>query len=112
MVQQVIAAVEEAKCIKIICNDTDVFVWLLHFYAIKKLMFTVLMAGTSAQRATVNIQESALKHKLIVLYFLAAHALTGCDTVGCLYGIGKVTVVKDLSKGMKLDAIWQHLKQH
>jgi hypothetical protein len=33
---------------------------------------------------------------------LAAHALSGCDTVATCFGIGKGTVLKTLRSGMKL----------
>jgi 5'-3' exonuclease len=58
-----------------------------------------MMEGTSPQRATVNIGETAKKHKGIISNLLVAHALTGCDTVGSYHGIGKVTAVKILVSG-------------
>lgn len=103
--QMVKVATQGTKCIKVICDDTDVFVLLLHYYAHSKLTCTVVMEGTSAQRGMINIGQTALNNASIVPHLLAAHALTGCDTVGCLRGIGKVTAIKNLSKGLKLDSI-------
>ena len=50
------------------------------------------MRGTSEGRKVVDIndiQESAKRNKAITDSLLAAHALTGCDTVSSLYTIGK-----------------------
>ena len=46
-----------------------------------------------------HIRQTALKHKHITKYVLAVHALTGCDTVSCMFGIGKATALKELMGG-------------
>ena len=38
----------------------------------------------------------------------AAHALTGCNTVSYIYGIGKVTALEVLNIGMTLNSFGQH----
>ena len=43
------------------------------------------------------------KHSGIVPQLIAAHAVSGCDTVGCYHGIGKTKVVKVLSAGIELN---------
>ncbi|KAG0712290.1 hypothetical protein GWK47_018788 [Chionoecetes opilio] len=60
----------------------------------------------------VNIGDTVIKHQVIVPQLLAAHALTGCDTVGCYFGIGKIKAVKVLQAGYKLDSIGQPEAQH
>ena len=55
-----------------ISDDTDVFVLLIH------------------------IGETVKKHIDIVPYILAAHGISGCDTVAKYHGIGKKTVIKKL----------------
>ena len=42
---------------------------------------------------TIDIQLNVDKHEYIILVLPAAHALSGCDTTACLYGIDKATVV-------------------
>lgn len=44
----------------------------------------------------VDIGETAKKYISIVPNLMSAHALTGCDTVGGYYGIGKTKAVKVL----------------
>ena len=46
-----------------------------------------------------------MKHSSFGNYLLAAHALSGCDTVSCLYGIGKTTVLKVLKTGAVLEKL-------
>ena len=79
--------------ISVVCDDTDVFLLLLHYYHHKKLSCGLLMEGTSSQRTPIDIAATAKKHANIVQQLLAAHALSGRDTVAYMYGIGKGTVV-------------------
>ena len=80
-------AIEEgAVCVKVICDDTDVFVLLLHVYLTMNLTCTVLMESTSADRTIVDIGATTQKNKAIIPSLLAAHALSGCDTVARLTG--------------------------
>jgi len=102
--RQVMQAIEEgAVCVKVICDDTDVFVLLLHVYLTMNLTCTVLMESTSAYRTIVDIGATTQKNKAIIPSLLAAHALSGCDTVARLTGIGKIKVIKQLVKGLHLD---------
>ena len=43
------------------------------------------------------------KHSGIVSQMIAAHVVSGCDTVGCYPGIAKTKVVKALSAGIELN---------
>ena len=73
--------------IKVISDDTDVFVLLVHYYTEKKLTSTLLMEPTSQGRSSVNIGSTVAKHRSIAPQLLSAHALTGCDTVASYFGI-------------------------
>lgn len=64
-----------------------------------------LMEGTTSQRTSVDIAAIAKKHASIVPQLLAAHVLSGCDTVAYMYSIGKDTVVNMLQKGHTLDKL-------
>ena len=48
--QMVVAADTGTERIAVICDDTDVFFLLLHYYHLKKLSTTLLMEGTSVHR--------------------------------------------------------------
>ena len=49
------------------------------------------------------VDHPLIKHSGIVPQLIAAHAVSGCDTVGCYHGIGKTKVVKALSAGIELN---------
>ena len=63
------------------------------------------MEPTSQGRSTVNIGATVAKHRDIVPFLLSAHAVTGCDTVACYYGIDKGKAVKVLQGGVTFSHI-------
>ena len=63
------------------------------------------MEGTSSNRAAIDIGATGHKHKDLVPHLLGMHALTGCDTVSYMYGIGKITGLNALLKGHSLEII-------
>ena len=75
--------------ISVISDDTDVFILLVHFYHDKELTCHVTMEATSKERKSIDIQATARLHNDIAGQLPAAHALSGCDTVAQLWGIGK-----------------------
>ena len=83
--QVVDAATQGSKCIKVICDDTDVFILLIPYYQQCSLTCIVLMEGTSRMRAVIEIGATAKQHADIAGQLLAAHALTGCDTVAFVW---------------------------
>ena len=54
------------------------------------------MEAFDTTRSLIHINETAKKHTKIVSSLIVAHALSGCDSVAKLYGIGKKTVIKRL----------------
>ena len=100
------AASDDAH-IKVICDDTDVFVLLIHFYINEKMTANISMESPCAGRMIVDIRQTFLKHKNIAKYLPAVHALTGCDTVSYLFGIGKTTALKALMGGHHLSLLGQ-----
>ena len=95
IVQQVAKLAQSGNTsIKVVCDDTDVLVLLVHFYAQEHFTCDLAMSGTSAGRVVIDIKATTAKHRTIVDQLLPAHALSGCDTVSQLYGIGKGTVMK------------------
>lgn len=97
IIQQVVHLAETGKKeIKVVADDTDVFVLLSHFYAERQLSCNLVMVGTSATKSSVDIKATVEMHADIIGDLLPAHALSGCDTVSYLFGIGKTTVIKVL----------------
>ena len=87
------------KTINVICDDTDVFVPLAHYFAEESLSVSLIMVSTSRSRSSIDIGATVAKHSGIVPQLIAAHAVSGCETVG----IGKTEVVKSLSAGIELN---------
>ena len=100
------AASDDAD-IKVICDDTDVFVLLIHFYIKEKMTANISMESPCAGRMIVDIRQTSLKRKNIAKYLPAVHALSGCYTVSYLFGIGKTTALKALMGGHHLSLLGQ-----
>ena len=64
------------------------------------------MESTSYNANVIDINATVEKHMDIAPNLLAAHGLSGCDTGGKIFGIGKQTVVKILkSKCVSFESI-------
>ena len=71
-----------------------------------KLSSSLSMEETSGdEKKLIDIGSTVTQHANIIPYILAAHGLSGCDTVAQYYGIGKKTVIKKLQSGMALGKI-------
>ena len=65
------------------------------------------MIATSISRTSVDIKATAEKHPDIVDKILAAHVLSGCDTVLSLWSVRKGMIIKVLRTGKKLEILGQ-----
>ena len=92
----VVVASEENKGVSVISDDKNVFVLLLHHYVKQKLTGVVIMESPVKNRVTIDIKATATEHRNIIPDLSAAHALSGCDTTACYFGIGKGIIVKTL----------------
>jgi len=106
IVQQMVkVAGRGSRSIKVVCDDTDVFILMLYFYNTEDLTCDVSMESPIAGRRVIDIKATAIQHKELTSQLPAAHALTGCDTVSFIFGIGKVTAVKALHGGCHLRSL-------
>lgn len=107
MVQQVICSVTQSECnhVRVISDDTDVFVLLAYHYWKLKMSATITLEATGGNRKLVDIGKTVDKHSDIMPSIIAAHALSGCDTVAKCHGIGKVSVFKKLKAGLDLSKL-------
>lgn len=96
---------EGYNCLTIRIDDTDVSILLFHYYKHCTLTCTVLMEGTGSQPQVISIGMTVQDYSEIITYLLAAHALSGCDTVSHLYSIGKPNVVRVLQRGLKISKL-------
>ena len=104
--QAVNAAKGGASSIKVVADDTDVFVLLVYFYWKEQLTNNVVMSSTSSRRM-IDVKETVAKHKKIIPDIVAAHSLSGCDSVSVMHGNGKGTALKVLRAGHQLKVIGQ-----
>ncbi|KAG0714433.1 hypothetical protein GWK47_014176 [Chionoecetes opilio] len=105
--QMLMAAKEKPTSFTVLSDDTDVFVLLLHYYLEDSLKFMVGMKSPIKDRAIVDIGKTVEKHIDIIPEILAAHALSGCDTIACCFGIGKSPVLKVVRSGLLLSLLGQ-----
>ena len=89
---------EGYRQIQVICEDTDVFVILLHHYHQQELSekvppVDVLMQYPPSAQTAISIPKTIESlSSTVVSSVLAAHVLSGCDTVPQLFGIGKKVI--------------------
>ena len=88
-----------AECLSVMADDTDVYILLLHYYNQKQLNIPMFMESSVHGRQTIDIRATAKEHANILTNLLAAHGLSGCDTVAPCYGIGKMKILKTLKQG-------------
>ena len=99
VVQQCYKAVSEGcSSVTIISDDTDVFVLLAYFYGTLDCTALVLMEATHGGRTVVDIGETVRRYPDVIPSLQAIHALTGCDSVCRMRGIGKKTGLKVAQK--------------
>jgi len=90
------------SAVNVISDDTDVFALLVHFYHKRELSCPLTLEATSKDRKSIDIKATTQLHTNIAGTLLSAHAVSGCDTVAQLWGIGKTKVVKLLQAGHQL----------
>ena len=99
MIHQLLHASEQSsEPITIVCDDTDVFLLLLHFYKVKGLTNEVYLEVTSKERKVISIPESIEGEGISITDILPLHALAGCDTVSKICSVGKVKPLTLLKK--------------
>ena len=97
IIKQCMACVkDEVHCVKVICDDTDVFALLTVSVFWQGCKSKVLMEPFDTTQSLIEINETAKKHAEIVPSLIGAHALSGCDSVPKLYGVEKKAVTKYL----------------
>ena len=84
------------------CDDTDVFVLLVHYYDSRckcSNSAPMTMSSPVKKQAVIYIRATVESHSDIADALLAIHGLSGTGAVASLHGIGKATVVKVVKKG-------------
>ena len=103
MIVQQVADVKPKKAV-VVAGDTDVFVLLLHFCCKEEIpaSTSVLMVSPIYGRSMIDINVTVNQHRDIIPHLLAAHGLTGSDTVApyMYLGIGKSVALNILRSGV------------
>ena len=104
MIIQQVASVGAANVL-VVADDTDVFVLQCHFVFNGDITGHVMVSPIRG-RTVIDINESIDKNRAIMGDLLAAHDLTGCDTVATYHGIVKGVALKGLrSKTLSLSKV-------
>ena len=101
MIVQQVADVKPPKAL-VVADDTDVFVLLLHICSKEDIpaSMSVLMVSPIHGRSVIDINATVSQHRDIIPNLLAAHGLTGCETVAPYFGIGKSVALNVLRSGV------------
>ena len=82
--------------VKVIFDNTDMFILLLYYY--QKINWqNVLLASLDESRKLVSIKVTAEKHTASISWLPAMHALSGCNTVPKMCGTGKVAALNTIT---------------
>ena len=97
---QQVSHVEDGT-VPIVADDTDIFVLLLYSCHQGNISCKVLMVSPIQGRSSLDINAAATEHISIVPDLLAAHGVTGCNSVTSYFGIGKVAALIVLRHGQR-----------
>ena len=100
--QHAISCLLSGKCGRVVCDDTDVLVLLVHVYHIKcgcRNSASMIMSSQMKELAVIDVGATTPAHSGIADDLLAIHGLSGADTVASLHAGGKAAVIKIAKKG-------------
>ena len=83
----------QKKHIQILADDTDIFVLLVFFFWLYRGEHSAKVSMRKYNGQVIDINATALKLGNKCLDLLAAHAISGCDTVSYPFGKGKTTAI-------------------
>ena len=94
MPQQVHSILKEEgkKSVKVRSSDTNVFVPLCYHFANDWTPKYVYMDPFSGRSKLISIENSVNAKQHIMPSLVALHAISGCDTVPMMFGIGRVKI--------------------
>ena len=93
LVQQAFHCLSEgSSCVRVVADDTDVFILLFHFYYVLKSIATVHIEslGESVSVIDIGVTIEKQKYQEIIPQLLAMHALSGCDTTTNVWNREKI----------------------
>ena len=94
------AVAEGAQTIRILSDDTDVFVLLVYWSSRMRVVAKIQMEKWNGDVLDINETVQRLGPRKCS-QLLGIHALSGCDTVSYPFGIGKTSALKLLEVSIK-----------
>lgn len=98
------------KSVRVISDDTDVFVLLVHYHdsmCKEKSNASIIMSSPVQDRAVVDIGATSEIHSDIACSLLAIHGLSGSDTTSLIHGIGHFFKCRKDTNDVTFPS-WQH----
>ena len=83
---------KDTKVLKVVAEDTDLFVLSCHSYYNQQWKIQLFMESFGVEKSLTCIKPSECNVSLMQS-LLSAHAF-GCDTVPAMFGVGKKTMLK------------------
>ena len=100
IISYVLQAVGEGKnVVRVLCDDTDVFMVLVFWMWRNQLVDKCQMQMGRCDGAVLNIIQTCTTLGSKCLQLLGMHALTGCDTTSFPFNKGKVSALRVLEAG-------------
>ena len=90
------------KSVRVVCDDTDIFVLLVPYYNNRCTCSNrapMIMSSPVKKWTVIDIRATEESHSDVADDLLAIHGLSGADEVASFHGIGKATVGKVAKKG-------------
>ena len=106
--QAIMCSKEQDTGVNVVADDADVYALLAHHYYTDNLTKAMIMESPVQDRKSTDIKATVkqLESTIVISDLLAAHAVSGCDTVAPCFGVGKATVIRVLkSKSCPLDLL-------
>src|SRR6218665_19439 len=91
--------------VTVVANDTDVLVLLTYHF--RSAMADIVLRSEITKRGSPKVElipTRAIQDSIgdaAAKQILVAHAISGCDTTSCLYGLGKASILKKFSHTTK-----------
>ena len=101
ILQQLSSIIDEKKqaVIKVLFDDTNLFVSLCSSF--KKLNWSstkLYMDAFTDYNKLISMSKSVAANENVIPSLIALHALSGCDSVPMMFGLGKSKALKAVSK--------------
>ena len=93
IINQALPLAKQGPRVHVLCDDTDVFAFLVHFDVTKNIPALSQPRGQGLPSTLLH------KHKDITPHIPPLHAFTGCGMVSSIFRIGTIKAIKTFNRG-------------